>query len=118
MDGPLNPFKASWFGTPNPPLGFRFFDLEPSDGITYRVALSQDHGRELVGLSDAFDLVCASTWREDTNLLISPILGLPQDLPVIPLLRPRGHDKPRSWKVEQIADWVRSSLCGFLPSGG
>lgn len=111
VDGPLNPFDAPWFGTNVPLPGYRFHDLVPSDGKQYRVALSQEHAEALTDLAEEFDLVWATTWRHDANRLISPILGLSEDLPVIPLIRPRGVDnKGRSWKVQQIVDWVGPGL--------
>lgn len=106
VDGPLSPFDAPWFDSSTPPGDFRFYDLSPSDGETYRVALSDSHGAELDDLQDAYDLAWATTWRYAANRLISPILGLPRNLPVIPLVRPRGPGTRRSWKVEQIADWA------------
>jgi len=108
VDGPLNPFQAAWFTTSTPPSDFRFYALTPRDDRTYRVALSQEHGAQLRGLQDVFDLVWATTWRDEANRLISPILGLPDDLPVIPLfrtLRP-ARERGRCWKVDQVADWV------------
>jgi hypothetical protein len=109
IDGPLNPFRAPWFGQREAAPGFEFHDLTPAGGITYRVALNQEHGRRLAALShDAFDLVWATTWLNDANALIAPLLGLPTDLPVIPLDRPNVPRGRRSWKAEQIAYWVGS----------
>ena len=108
VDGPLNPFDAAWFDTPTPPPGFRFYALTPRDDRTYRVALSSDHGTQLRGLAGTFDLVWATTWREEANRLISPILGLPDDLPVIPLFRRLDRPRGRCWKVDQVASWVGS----------
>jgi HAD domain in Swiss Army Knife RNA repair proteins len=108
VDGPLNPYGAPWFVQQTPASGYAFHEVTPSDGITYRVALNPEHGRELQRLAGCFELAWASTWREDANRLISPLLGLPTDLPVVPLMQPRFHDVLRSWKAEQIANWVGS----------
>lgn len=107
IDGPLNPFRAAWFKGPVPARGYDFHDLTPEDGVTYRVALDQEHGQQIRALAaEGFEPVWASTWLEDANRLISPRLGLPTDLPVIPLARPRITRGKRCWKAPQIAEWV------------
>ena len=106
IDGPLNPYDAPWFAQRKPAPGYTFHELTPSGGITYRVALNRAHGRELLQMADYFDLAWASTWLQDANRLISPLLGLPTDIPVVPLRLPGFHNARRSWKAEQIADWV------------
>ena len=57
-------------------------------------------------MADHFDLAWASTWLQDANHLVSPLLGLPTDIPVVPLRLPGFHSARRSWKAEQIAEWV------------
>ena len=106
VDGPLNPFEAPWFAGIRPGDGYTFHELTPSSGQTYSVALNPEHGDRLLGLSGIYDLVWATTWRDDANRLISPILGLPTDLPVVPLLQPSGHASGVFWKASQVADWV------------
>ena len=106
VDGPLNPYSAPWFVQQTPAPGYAFHELTPSGGITYRVALNPDHGHRLQRLAEYFDLAWATTWLQDANRLISPLLGLPTDLPVVPLRQPIFHHASRSWKAEQIADWV------------
>lgn len=106
VDGSLNPFEATWFDDAAPPFSYRFYELSLRDGVR-KVALSAYHGRELRALSRVYELVWATTWRNDANRLISPILGLPTDVPVIPLHRPWGWQHRRSWKLEQIVSWVR-----------
>jgi hypothetical protein len=106
IDGPLNPYAAPWFVRREPAPGYTFHELTPAGGFTYRVALNRAHGHELERLADHFDLVWATTWLHDANRLISPLLGLPTDIPVVPLRQPLFHNAARSWKAEPIADWV------------
>lgn len=107
IDGPLNPMRASWFSERVPAPGYEFHELTPAGGVTYRVALSPRHGQRLRELArESFELVWATTWLEDANELVAPLLDLPNDLPVIPLDRPPIPRGKRSWKAEQISDWV------------
>ena len=75
------------------------------------VLLSTEHGRQLQDLASVFTLVWATTWTEDANRLISPLLGLPSDIPVITW--PDGASRtapPRGrhgfWKTPLIAEWL------------
>jgi hypothetical protein len=106
VDGPLNPFDARWFVSRTPRDGYSFHQLKPAGGQTYWVALNPTHGRRLEELSAVYDLAWATTWGEDANRLIAPIVGLPTDLPVVPLLQPRFRIPGVFWKTEQIAEWV------------
>jgi hypothetical protein len=106
VDGPLNPFEAPWFSGMQAERGYEFHVLTPSDGQTYWVALNPMHGHRLAQLAGIFDLAWATTWRDDANRLLSPILGLPTDLPVVPLVRPPSPKPGVCWKADQIADWV------------
>ena len=106
VDGPLNPFDAPWFVRGEAADGYEFHLLTPLGGPSYWVALNADHGRQLLRLAEWFELAWATTWRDDANRLIAPILGLPHDLPVIPLVGPTFHVALRCWKTDQIADWV------------
>lgn len=106
VDGPLSPFGARWFVEGSVAAGYRWYDLTPLGEPTYRVALSHDTGVRLAGLAEAYDLAWATTWGTEANRLIAPRLGLPTDLPVVPLARPAFVATRRSWKTEQIARWV------------
>lgn len=104
VDGPLNPWKmkphdlaANGYTTHQITL----------DGQTYPVHLNPAHGTTLLALANLVDLVWTTTWVEHANTLISPILGLPTNLPVIPW--PDGaQDAYRrgSWKTPHIAAWT------------
>ena len=105
VDGPMNPFRATWFANGVPAEGYQFHELTPTGDQTYTVALNTTHGRRLRELASLYELVWATTWGEDANRLIAPILGLPVDLPVIDLPQPRLLMSGRSWKAEVIAEW-------------
>ncbi len=106
VDGPLNPFRAPWFGQRRPHDGYEFHVLTPAGGRSYWVALNAEHGEHLRALAARYDLAWATTWRDDANRLIAPLLGLPGDLPVVPLTLPTMLIPGWGWKTEQIASWV------------
>lgn len=106
VDGPMNPFRARWFSQLVPADGYQFHELKPTGDQTYSVALKPEHGQHLLELALLYDLVWATTWGTDANRLISPILGLPSDLPVVDLPPPTVLMSRRSWKAERIVEWV------------
>jgi hypothetical protein len=114
VDGPLNPYAAPWFRTREPSAGYTFHLLTLSRGRSYWVALNPTHGRWLRELAQLCDLVWATTWRDDANRLISPILGLPSDLPVVPLTIPAAGFPAHGWKTDQVAEWVGSRPFAWL----
>lgn len=84
------------------------------DGLA--VLLADSHGPALRSLADDFTLVWATTWEEDANKYVSPLLGLPTDVPVIHWpdhARDKQHREGRngSWKTPWIARW----LADFAP---
>lgn len=106
VDGPMNPFRARWFAQRTPAEGYQFHELTPEGDQTYSVALNPGHGQHLLELASMYDLVWATTWGAEANRLISPILGLPSDLPVVDLPPPSVPMSRRSWKTERIAEWM------------
>ncbi len=52
--------------------------------------LSPDHGRWLTALGDVFDLVWATSWEQDADLLIAERVGLPRGLPFITFTEQSG----------------------------
>jgi hypothetical protein len=99
IGGPLNPYDAPWCTQRKPP-GYTFHELTPSGGITYRVALSRDHGRELLKVAESFDLAWASTWLHDAKPQlgrhlahrVEPHLGLaPADFDVLMAFAEQFH---------------------------
>ncbi|MGH3301050.1 MAG: hypothetical protein ACRDOK_05045 [Streptosporangiaceae bacterium] len=73
VDGVLNPWLAE-----RCPAGYHQYDFFPGE----RVLLSPGHGELLTSLTPAYELVWATAWEHRANLLISPVLALPE-LPVI-----------------------------------
>lgn len=109
VDGALSPYAA----TPATlATGFTTYEM-PSEGDTYPVHLNPAHGEALQALRDVYDLAWATTWGDDANTSISPVLGLPTDLPVIGW--PGGWKHCRDtyrrstfrgcWKTPHIATW-------------
>ncbi len=108
VDGPLNPYAAPWFRERRPPPGYEMRYLTLRTGHSYWVALNPWHGERLRGLAARYDLAWASTWQQEANRLIAPVLGLPGDLPVVPLAVPRLPLPVWGWKTDQVAAWAGS----------
>ncbi|MFF7988765.1 HAD domain-containing protein [Kitasatospora xanthocidica] len=70
-----------------------------------RVWLNPAHGAALAALP--FDLVWATTWEEEANEFLAPILGLPA-LPVITWSDPRPEPGAGVfWKTPEVVAWAR-----------
>ena len=106
VDGPLNPFAAKPTRRPD---GYDTHRLRPAgwEDRPLRVWLNPKHGAMLLGLTDVVDLVWATTWGHDANLMIGPLIGLPE-LPVIEVGRPSWMDGPHIFKLEPVAKYVGS----------
>ncbi|GAA2138139.1 hypothetical protein GCM10009760_19210 [Kitasatospora kazusensis] len=79
VDGVLNP-AAPCPGT----------DFDAHTLLGFRVLLSARHGDWLRELAEAYELCWATTWEEDANTHVAPVLGLPP----LPVVRFAG-DKPQ-----------------------
>jgi hypothetical protein len=86
VDGPLNPYAAKPERRPEgytthrmKPEGWlaQHPGLPPSRVKPLRVWLNPAHGQALLKLTGHYDLVWATTWREEANTFIAPVLGLP-----------------------------------------
>jgi hypothetical protein len=119
VDGPLNPYAAKPYRRPE---GYRTHRLLtprweaaerrrlteqglPNKPVKpLRVWLDPAHGPALEALP--FDLVWATTWEEEANTFIAPVLGLPQ-LPHIAWATPRGRPEDGVfWKTPEIVAWA------------
>ncbi len=103
VDGVLNPLVVC--------DGFEIYEMAPIGwtGPMLNVQLSERHGEWIRGLTDIFDLVWATTWEDSANLMISPKVGLPNDLPVIPFREPRlRYEWGISFKSPAVAHYVGS----------
>lgn len=118
IDGPLNPDRYT-VRRQLPPLPehytthkIRSGGLADVKGATGRtVYLSSVHATALQTLRTRFTLIWATTWQEEANRHISPLLGLPTDIPVIEwplhvLDNPQPVDGNGSWKTPYIAQWL------------
>jgi hypothetical protein len=98
VDGPLLPFGGS-----------AQHDLGEVAEIQHLARLRRDSGPRLAGLPCT--LVWATTWLEDANTEIAPLLGLP-DLPVVTWPEPDGATQREDqwlglcWKTRTIAAWA------------
>jgi len=99
FDGPLNPYRAQQI-----PPGYRRHEIVEGDK-TWVVLLNPQHGVELNALAGTFDLVWATSWEHGANRLLSPLLGLPNDLPTI-LWPDRTPVRRGSWKTPYVAQWA------------
>ncbi|WP_406126442.1 HAD domain-containing protein [Streptomyces canus] len=86
VDGPLNPYAAKPERRPEgytthrmKPEGWlaQHPGLPPSRVRPLRVWLNPSHGQSLLKLTDRYDMVWATTWRNEANTFIAPVLGLP-----------------------------------------
>ena len=98
VDGPLLPFGGS-----------AQHDLGEVAEIPHLARLRRDSGPRLAGLPCT--LVWATTWLEDANTEIAPLLGLP-DLPVVTWPEPDGATQREDqwlglcWKTRTVAAWA------------
>ncbi|WP_019545222.1 HAD domain-containing protein [Streptomyces sulphureus] len=100
VDGVLNPY-----GAPSCPPGYTEHELFEGE----QVRVNPAHGALLRRLVPHFDLVWATSWEQDANRLLAPLLGLPA-LPLVEFPpHPGGHydkfpeiaravgDRPAAW---------------------
>lgn len=85
VDGVLNPYAA-----PTCPPGYTEYELFPGELVRVR----RDHGLMLLRLAPHFDLIWTTSWEDEANRLLAPLLDLPP-LPVIRCAMPGAghHDK-------------------------
>ncbi|MER5885840.1 HAD domain-containing protein [Streptomyces sp. NPDC001941] len=106
VDGPLNPYAAQ---KERRPEGYTTHRMSPT-GWTgakpLRVWLNPAHGAELLALTDRYELVWATTWKEEANEWIGPHLGLPElpyvDWPVMHGRAPAGT----FWKTQYVLEYA------------
>ncbi|MFB9367970.1 hypothetical protein [Kitasatospora albolonga] len=120
VDGPLNPFASKPYRRPE---GYgthrlmtprweamerrrlREYGLPHKAPKPLRVWLNEEHGAALAGLP--FELVWATTWEEEANAFVAPLLGLPE-LPYVAWIVPRPEPGGGVfWKTPQIVAWAR-----------
>jgi hypothetical protein len=110
VDGPLNPFLASPADlgdytehSMKPPSWIAQHDAPAALVAPLTVWLNPGHGPALLELD--FELVWATTWVEDANEWIGPVLGLPE-LPYVSWPQPRPAGSLLHWKTQSILDFA------------
>jgi len=127
VDGPLNPYAARAHQRPDGYETHRL--LTPrwvaaerrrlsALGLPYkqvkalRVWLNPSHGPALAALP--YELVWATTWEEEANDWLAPLLGLP-DLPFIAWSLPRAVPADGVfWKTAQVVAWANGRAFAWV----
>ncbi|MFH8517208.1 hypothetical protein ACH4CE_19365 [Streptomyces gelaticus] len=107
IDGPLNPYEA--LAQPRPPDGYAKHLTRPTGwdyGPPLPVLLNPEHGRALLTLADRYELVWATTWKDEANVWIGPRLGLPP-LPYIDWPSMHGSAPDGTyWKTQYVVEYA------------
>ncbi|MBO0870391.1 MAG: hypothetical protein J2P15_17695 [Micromonosporaceae bacterium] len=101
VDGVLNPYP------PDPPAGFTDHYLFPGEEP---VRVNPEHGLWLTEASKVVDLAWASSWNNEANQFLAPLLHIAA-LPVITM--PQGPFDP-SEKVPRIAAYARDRPAAWI----
>lgn len=98
VDGPLIPFGSSSDRAPASVTA-------PAEGHPLLDRLVPGIGQRLRALG--CDLVWATTWGEDANSTVAPLIGLPR-LPVVPWPADGDVPGPRGlhWKTPRLVEWA------------
>ena len=114
VDGPLNPYAAKPSRRPD---GYTTHRLRPLGWEharkPLRVWLAPAHGPMLLDFSKTHELemVWATTWQDDANRMIGPVIGMPE-LPVIRFDRHPGTLK--GWKFPAVASYADGRPLAWL----
>jgi hypothetical protein len=107
IDGVLNPHVRP--GLDVPPL----FETHSVAGQVVR--LNPLHGEWLHQLTYAYELVWATTWEEDANKLIAPLIGAPTNLPFVSFA---DYDSQGwTWKLPAVQRFVGIQPVVWLDDG-
>ncbi|WP_185836929.1 hypothetical protein [Streptomyces sp. WAC 06783] len=127
VDGPLNPYAAKPYRRPEGYGTHRLLTprweaaerrrltaegLPNKPAKPLRVWLNPGHGAALAALP--FELVWATTWEEEANDFVAPVLGLP----ALPFIRwPSPRPEPGSgvfWKTPEIVAWAKDRAFAWV----
>ncbi|MET9643443.1 hypothetical protein [Streptomyces syringium] len=114
VDGPLNPYAAKPEKRPD---GYTTLRVPQDSGVheghgvlsarrlPLRVWLNPKHGRALLRLG--YELCWATSWTDDANRWIAPVLGLPE-LPFVDFGDALFQDRPDGvhWKTGPLIDYA------------
>ncbi|MEV5677512.1 MULTISPECIES: HAD domain-containing protein [unclassified Streptomyces] len=107
IDGPLNPYAA--LSRRKAPDGYRRHRMRPTgwtDGPPLPVLLNPGHGDELLNLAGRYELIWATTWKDEANEWIGPHLGLPA-LPYIDWPEMHGSAPDGTyWKTRYVVEYA------------
>ncbi|RLV68776.1 secreted protein [Streptomyces sp. CBMAI 2042] len=115
VDGPLNPYAAQPERRPD---GYTTIRVPRNDGSPdeslgrtgrrrpLRVWLRPGHGRALLSLG--YELCWATTWMDDANRWIAPVIGLPE-LPFVDFGDALFRERPDGvhWKTGPLVEYAR-----------
>ncbi|WP_329226831.1 hypothetical protein OG488_06730 [Streptomyces sp. NBC_01460] len=132
IDGPLNPY-AALARTPLPE-GYTLHEMRPTgwkEGPPLPVLLSPVHGDGLLALAARYELVWATTWKDEANEWVGPRIGLPPlpyiDWPAMHAVREDGtywktryvvdhaDGRPFAWVDDEISDPDRAWVAAHHP---
>ncbi|MGW4896115.1 hypothetical protein ACWEQL_28250 [Kitasatospora sp. NPDC004240] len=113
VDGPLNPYAAK---PQRRPEGYGTHRVKPASWVArhprtpqeyvkpLRLWINPAHGPELLALP--YELVWATTWMDEANTWIAPLVGLPP-LPYVAWPR-MHHEDPDGlhWKTRHLVEWA------------
>jgi hypothetical protein len=102
VDGVLNPY-----GFADVPAGFTPHQLFERDDPVW---LNPEHGGWITELQAAYEVVWATSWNEDANRLLAPLLGI---APLAMLPMPSAAFDPRA-KLNRIDRFVRDRPVAWI----
>ena len=126
VDGPINPAgQMTKHGTlvsklraGEEPFWYELHHLKPTgwdESDTLPAWISAEMGSMIAGLQDVFQLVWCTAWEHEANRLLSPLLGLPTDLPVIEF--PAGAMRSE-WAKRHLGSWKTPHILAWLKANG
>lgn len=104
LDGVINIFEYNKI--PLECYGYHTFN----DGFTIIVAIPQGTTKYIQELNELYEIHWCTAWKKDANLHISPRIGLPTNLPVVPGVSGRHYKENKTWKLPFIQDYISQNL--------
>ncbi|MER5879211.1 HAD domain-containing protein [Streptomyces sp. NPDC001910] len=113
VDGPLIPFGAASSSYRTHEHGLTY---EGGHANPLLARIDPEHGRRLAALP--CELIWATTWMDDANACVAPLLGLPE-LPVVVWPEPSAVDeederKGLHWKTRTLVDRAAGRAFGWV----
>lgn len=122
VDGPLNPYAAK---PERRPEGYTTLRVPRSGGAAgedgvlssrrrpLRVWLNPEHGRSLLRLG--YELCWATTWMDDANRWLAPVLGLPE-LPFVDFGEALLQERPDGvhWKTGPLVEYAQGRAFAWV----